>query len=199
MSQSNDSLAHCADKGGHSEATISRCDAIRSGARGHKKRNITTVTIVDLVRGKERVIQEGLAIDAAIRTAHWEMLREVFGEVQRLSRSEQETFFRERFHWRWKCVLQTFVISTIEEVGHRFAGNLTSHFSRTTVAPPPVPAPARVIAPAPGLDTPASIWPRVFSVMEQRRLVRLSPAGHGSSSHVIRGGVCTTCDTPRRP
>ena len=48
------------------------------------------MTIVDLVRGKERVIQEGLAIDAAIRTAHWEMLREVFGEVQRLSRSEQE-------------------------------------------------------------------------------------------------------------
>ena len=55
MSQSNDSLAHCADKGGHSEATISRCDAIRPGARGQKKRNLTTVTIVDLVRGKERL------------------------------------------------------------------------------------------------------------------------------------------------
>ena len=67
----------------------------------------------------------GLAIDGAIRTAHWEMLREVFGEVQRLSRSEQEKFVRERFHWRWKCVLQTLVISAIEEVGHRFAGNLT--------------------------------------------------------------------------
>ena len=53
MSQINDSLAHCADKGGHSEATISRCDDIRSGARGQKKRNLTTVTIVDLVRGKK--------------------------------------------------------------------------------------------------------------------------------------------------
>ena len=34
MSQSNDSLAHCADKGRHSEATISLRDALRSGARG---------------------------------------------------------------------------------------------------------------------------------------------------------------------
>ena len=47
MSQSNDSLAHCADKGGHGESAISRCDALRSGARGQKKRNLATVTIVD--------------------------------------------------------------------------------------------------------------------------------------------------------
>ena len=53
MSQSNDSLAHCADKdGGHGEATISLCDALRSGACGHKKRNLATVTIVDLPTGK---------------------------------------------------------------------------------------------------------------------------------------------------
>ena len=32
----------------------------------------------------------GLESDAAIRTTHWEMLRAVFGGVERLSRSEEE-------------------------------------------------------------------------------------------------------------
>ena len=56
MSQTNDSPAHCADKGGHSEVTISLCGALRSGARGQKKRNLVTVTIRLLIlrRGKER-------------------------------------------------------------------------------------------------------------------------------------------------
>ena len=58
MSQSNDSLAPCADKGGHGEATISLCDALRSGARGQKKRNLATVTIVDPPTGKERATHE---------------------------------------------------------------------------------------------------------------------------------------------
>ena len=33
MSQSNDSPAPCAENGGHGEATLSLCDALRSGAR----------------------------------------------------------------------------------------------------------------------------------------------------------------------
>ena len=47
MSQSNDSPAPCVDKGVHVEATISLCDALRSGARGQKKGNLATVTIID--------------------------------------------------------------------------------------------------------------------------------------------------------
>ena len=43
MSQSNDPLAPCVDEGEHGEATISLCDALRSGARGRKKRNLVTV------------------------------------------------------------------------------------------------------------------------------------------------------------
>ena len=54
MSQNKDSPAPCADKGGHVEATISLCDALRSGARGHKKRNLATLTIVDPPTGKRK-------------------------------------------------------------------------------------------------------------------------------------------------
>ena len=39
MSQSNDSPAPCADKGGHGKATTSVCDTLRSEARGQKKIN----------------------------------------------------------------------------------------------------------------------------------------------------------------
>ena len=46
MSRSNDSPAPYADKGGHGEATISLCDALRSGARSQKKGNLATVTII---------------------------------------------------------------------------------------------------------------------------------------------------------
>ena len=54
MSESNDSLAPCADKGGHGEATIFLCDALRSGARGQKKMNLATVTIVGRPTGKRK-------------------------------------------------------------------------------------------------------------------------------------------------
>ena len=39
MSQSNNSPAPCADKGGHHKATTSVCDTLRSEARGQRKRN----------------------------------------------------------------------------------------------------------------------------------------------------------------
>ena len=76
-------------------------------------------------------------------------------------------------------------ISDIEELGHRFVGNVTQHSSRTPAAPTPAPAPA----PAPGLVPPAIVLPRVSSVMEPRRLIRLAAAGHGSSyrqRHLLR-------------
>ena len=46
MSQSNDSPAPCADKGGHGKATTSVCDTLRSEVRGQKKINLATVTIL---------------------------------------------------------------------------------------------------------------------------------------------------------
>ena len=52
MSRSNDSPAPCADKGGHGKATTSVCDTLRSEARGQKKRNFATVTIVAPLTGK---------------------------------------------------------------------------------------------------------------------------------------------------
>ena len=53
MNQSNDSPAPCADKGGYGKATTLVCDA-RSGARGQKKRNLATVTIVAPPTGKRK-------------------------------------------------------------------------------------------------------------------------------------------------
>ena len=41
-------------RGGHSEVTISLCDALRSGVRGQKKRNLATVTIVYPPMGKRK-------------------------------------------------------------------------------------------------------------------------------------------------
>ena len=83
------------------------------------------------------------------------------------------------------------VISDIEELGHRFVGNVTQHSSGTPAVPAPAPAPARATMPAPGLATPAATLPRVFSVMEQRRLARFAAAGHGSIVVHMgqRGGV----------
>ena len=76
-------------------------------------------------------------------------------------------------------------ILDIEELGHRFVGNVTQHSSRTPAAPAPAPAPA----PALELATPVATLRRVSSVMEQRRLARLAAAGHGgSSSHGAQGG-----------
>ena len=54
MSQSNDYPAPCADKGGHGEVTNSLCDTLRSGARGHKKNKLVTVTIVDPPPGERK-------------------------------------------------------------------------------------------------------------------------------------------------
>ena len=54
MSQSNDSPAPCADKGGHGKATTSVCNTLRSEARGQKKRNLATVTIVAPPTGKRK-------------------------------------------------------------------------------------------------------------------------------------------------
>ena len=80
-------------------------------------------------------------------------------------------------------VLHTMVISGIEELGHRFVGNVKQH-SRETPAPASAPAPVA----APGLATPAATLPRVSSVMEQRRLARLAAARYGSSSHGAQWG-----------
>ena len=52
MSQSNDSPAPCADEEGHGKSTISVCDTLCPEARGHKKRNLATVTIVAPPTGK---------------------------------------------------------------------------------------------------------------------------------------------------
>ena len=91
-------------------------------------------------------------------------------------------------------VLHTMAILDIEELGHRFVGNVTQYSSRT---PAPAPAPAPALAPTPWLVTPAATLPRVSSVMEQRSLARLAAAARGSSSHGAQRGV-TTCDTRRR-
>ena len=138
-----------------------------------------------LRRGKGRGSM-GLGSDAAIRTIHREMLRAVFGGVRRLPQSKEEKGVQGRLHWRRWCFLHAMAISDIEKLGHRFVGNVTQHSSRTPAAPAPAPAPAP--ASAPGLATPAVVLPWVSSVMEQRRLVRLAAAGHGSSSYGNRGG-----------
>ena len=83
--------------------------------------------------------------------------------------------------------LQTMAISDIEELGHHIVGNF-AQTSRRTPAPAPAPSPAPAPAPAPGLATPAVTLPRVPSVMEQRRLARLTAAVHGRSSHGAQGG-----------
>ena len=54
MSQSNDSPAPCADKGGRGKSTTSVCDTLCSEARGQKKRNLATVTIVAPPTGKRK-------------------------------------------------------------------------------------------------------------------------------------------------
>ena len=54
MSQSNDSPAPCADKGEHGKSTTSVCDTLCSEARGQKKRNLVTVTIVAPPTGKRK-------------------------------------------------------------------------------------------------------------------------------------------------
>ena len=79
MSHSNDSTAPCADKGGHGQATNSLCDALRSGARGQKKRNLATVMIEDPPTGKREAGLMDVESDAAILITHWEMLRGVYG------------------------------------------------------------------------------------------------------------------------
>ena len=54
MSQSNDSLARCADKGGHGKSTTSVCDTLGSEACGQKKINLGTVTVVAPPTGKRK-------------------------------------------------------------------------------------------------------------------------------------------------
>ena len=112
----------------------------------------------------------GLESEAAIRTTYWEMLRAVFGGVQRLSRFEEKKVVRGCLHWRRSCVLHMMAISDIEELRRRFVGNVMQHSSRTPVAPAPAPTPALAPAPAPGLGTPAeNLW--VFSIMENKHLL----------------------------
>ena len=89
--------------------------------------------------------------------------------------------------------LQTMAVSDIEELGHHFVGNVAQTSRRTPAsalapAPAPVPSPSPAPAQAPGLATPAVTLPRMSSVMEQRRLARLTAAGHGGSSHGAHGG-----------
>ena len=101
MSQSNDSLAPCADKEGHGEAIISLHDALRSGPRGQKKRNLATVTIVDPPTRKRKRNSWVWKVMQQFLTPYWKMLHALFGGVQRLSRSEEEKGVRGRLHWRW--------------------------------------------------------------------------------------------------
>ena len=54
MSQSNDSPAPCAEKRGHGKSTTSVCDTLRLEARGQKKINLATVTIVAPPTGKRK-------------------------------------------------------------------------------------------------------------------------------------------------
>ena len=54
MNQSNDSPAACADKEGHGKSTTSVCDTLCPEARGQKKRNLATVSIVAPPTGKRK-------------------------------------------------------------------------------------------------------------------------------------------------
>ena len=100
MSQSNGSPAPYADKGGHVEAAISLCDALRSGARGQKKRNLATVTIVDPPKGKRKrkswvwkVVQQ-FAPPIGKCSVRCSVESSVFLDPRRKMVSE------ERLHWR---------------------------------------------------------------------------------------------------
>ena len=54
MSQSNDPPTPHADKEGHGKSTTSVCDSLCPEARGQKKRNLATVTIVAPPTGKRK-------------------------------------------------------------------------------------------------------------------------------------------------
>ena len=54
MSQSNDSPAPCADKEWHGKSTTSVCDTLCPEARGQKKRNLATVTMITPPTGKRK-------------------------------------------------------------------------------------------------------------------------------------------------
>ena len=165
MSQSNDSLAPCKDNEEHGEAAISLCDALRSGARGRKKRTLATVTIVDLSARKRKR-----------NSCVWKMIQQFApptGKYSMRCSVEFSVFLdpRRKMVSEKDCigggnVLHTMAILDIEEPGHRFVGNATQRSNRALA---PVPAPAPVLAPtsAPGLATPAATLPRVSSVMEQ--------------------------------
>ena len=187
MSQNNDSPAR-AGKGGHGKATTSVRDA-RSGARGQKKRNLATVTIVAPPTGKRKrnswvwkVMQHFEPCGVRWRSLNMVVLS-VFLDPRRKMMSEGD------------CIgggnaLQTMAILDIEELGHHFVGNVAQNSSRTpapATAPAPAPAPASAPATAPGLATPAVTLPWVSSVVKGC-LARLAAAGHGSSSHGVQGG-----------
>ena len=196
--EKSESPAPCADKRGHGKAITSVCDA-RSGARGEKKRNIATVKIVapSTVKRKRnswvwKVMQQfepPMPLGNVPCGVRWRslnmvvLLLSVFLDPRRKMMSEDD------------CIgggnaLQTMAISDIEELGHRFVGNVAHSSSRTPArAPAPALAPASAPAPAPGLATSVVNLTYMSSVMEQRCLARLAAAGHGSSSHGTQGGV----------
>ena len=117
MSQSNDSPAHCADKGGHVEATISLCDAFRLGAGGQKKRNLATVTIVDFPTGKRKR-----------NSWAWKAMQQFAPPIGKCSMrcSVELSVFLDRRRKRVSeaSMIALMAVLDIEELGHRFVGNI---------------------------------------------------------------------------
>ena len=93
-------------------------------------------------------------------------------------------------------VLHTMAILNIENLGHRFVGNLTQHSTRTS-ASTPAPAPAPASAPAAGLVTPDATLTRMSSLSNGAKTpsphppdwLQLDAAENGSSSRGAQGGI----------
>ena len=97
MSQSNDSPAPCADKRGHGKATTSVCHTLCSEARGQKKRNLATVTIVAPPTGK-------------MKRNSW---------VWKVMQQFEPPIGNAPCGVRWRSLNMD-----IEELGHHFVGNI---------------------------------------------------------------------------
>ena len=70
MSQSNDSPAPCADKGGHGKSATSVCDTLCSEARGQKKRKPRNGDHSCSSDGEKEEELMSVESDAAVRTTH---------------------------------------------------------------------------------------------------------------------------------